>query len=120
MNFHQNSRQQLEKTKSNNVWNRLYRMNRYCQSMKKNSLSNDQIDSPKNLLDFRLRSSFCSPSEDNRRKNQHRFIVPLIIVGENRKEHLNEASKGQHIGSHHFANGKHGYSRVLGGSIPVD
>ncbi len=39
---------------------------------------------------------------------------------ENRREHFNEVAKGQHIGSDHFANGKHGYSPVVAGAIPMD
>jgi hypothetical protein len=45
---------------------------------------------------------------------------PFKIVDTNRKVHINEATKGQHIASDHFANGKHGYSRVVAGAIPVD
>jgi hypothetical protein len=44
----------------------------------------------------------------------------LRIVDEKRKQHINEASKGQHIASDHFANGKNGYSRVIGGAISID
>jgi len=45
---------------------------------------------------------------------------PFKIVHENRKECFNEATKSQHIASDHFANSKHGYSRVVGGAMSID
>jgi len=44
------------------------------------------------------------------------IIQPMTIFQyENRKECFNETTKSQHIASDHFANGKHGYSHVVGG-----
>jgi len=47
-------------------------------------------------------------------------LFESTAISNNRKEHFNEATKGQHIGPNNFANGKHGYSRVVAGAISVD
>ncbi|CAF1247271.1 unnamed protein product [Rotaria magnacalcarata] len=97
-----------------------------------------EMDAPKNNLDFRLRTCYNHAEESFASKA--RFVVqpvtvcnmqkksnssqniqyPLEIINKNRREHFNEATKGQHIGSHHFANSKHGYSRVIAGAMSTD
>ncbi|CAF1125560.1 unnamed protein product [Rotaria sp. Silwood1] len=121
---------------NSSVWYRLSRIP--TDSSYRHSCYYNDIDSPKNDLDFRLRTCYDHAQETFASKA--RLVVqpitiyqiqkpyyfcetnnyPLRIVNENRKEHFNEAIKGQHIGSDHFANGKHGYSRVVAGAMSVD
>ncbi len=126
------------------VWERLYRT--ATNSSYRQSCYYDEINSPKNDLDFRLRTCYnhaqetfaskarivvqpitihqiqksnnsTSPSQLN--PFQRTTNYPFIVINKNRKEHFNEATKGQHIGPNNFANGKHGYSRVVAGAISV-
>ncbi|CAF3077333.1 unnamed protein product [Rotaria socialis] len=99
-----------------------------------------EMDAPKNNLDFRLRTCYnhaeesfaskarfvvqpvtvCNTQKKEKSNSSQNSQYPLEIINKNRKEHFNEATKGQHIGSHHFANSKHGYSRVIAGAMSTD
>ncbi|UJR31244.1 hypothetical protein I4U23_018746 [Adineta vaga] len=116
------------------VWYRLYQTP--TRSSLRQSSNYYEIDFPVNDLDFRLRTCYDHAQETFASKArlvvQPKTILqmqmnsdqttdkPFNIVNSNRREHFNEATKGQHIGPDHFANGRHGYSRVIGGAIPVD
>ncbi|CAF4252148.1 unnamed protein product [Rotaria sp. Silwood2] len=118
------------------VWHRLSRIP--TDSSYRHSCYYKEIDSPKNDLDFRLRTCYNHAQETfaskarlvaqpltiypiQKQVNSFQTIDdPFRIVNENRKEHFNEATKGQHIGSDHFANGKNGYSRVVAGAMSID
>ncbi|CAF1072780.1 unnamed protein product [Rotaria sordida] len=118
------------------VWHRLFRIP--TDSSYRHSCYYNEINSPKNDLDFRLRTCYNHAQESFASKARivvqpmtiyqiqkqlnsfEKINYPFRIINENRKEHFNEATKGQHIGSDHFANGKHGYSRVIAGAMSID
>jgi hypothetical protein len=134
-----------EKSNSS-VWHRLYQT--ATGSSYRHSCYYNEIDSPKNDLDFRLRTCYDHAQETfaskariviqpmtifqfqkfnkiisispNSLASPQTTNYPFKIINKNRKKHFNESTKCQHITSDHFANGRHGYSRVLGGTIPID
>ena len=121
---------------SSSVWSRLHQTP--TNASHRRSCFYHERAAPNSDLDFRLRTCYNHACESfaskarilvqpvtvcQRRRSRHSSAsldYSLRIVTDDRKQHLNESTKGQHIASDHFANGKNGYSRVTAGSMSVD
>ena len=128
------SRPSIESNSS--VWSRLHQTPTNA-SYRRSCFYHDPA-APNNDLDFRLRTCYDHACESfaskarilvqpvtvcQRRRSWHSnasLDYPLHIISDDRKQHFNESTKGQHIASDHFASGKNGYSRVMAGAFPVD
>jgi hypothetical protein len=126
-----NSRNRSSNKSNLSVWHRLYQT--HTGSSYRHSCYYNEIDSPKNDLDFRLRTCY-DHSQETFASKERMLIQPITIfqvqkfnssqitnypfkiINKNRKEHFNKATKT----SDNFVNSKHDYLCVTGGDTPID